>query len=157
MRTPGVAERAPVAVFLDEGRESAAGHLVPGAEKLGHPVISTREFERPKAGVPPEERTRRELRVVRKPPQDALALPRARCAAQDRPGVAILAELRPAGPVEERLADSGLEAGDLLADGRLRVAQDVGRADEGPLLGHRAQGPQVPQLHIVECHKYKHK
>ena len=61
----------------------------------------------------------------------------------------------PAGPVEERLADGSLQAGDLLADGRLRVAQDVGRADEGPLLGHRAQCPQVPQLHVLEWHKHK--
>ena len=64
---------------------------------------------------------------------------------------------RPAGPVEERLADGSLQAGDLLADGRLRVAQDVGCADEGPLLGHRAQCPKVPQLHVLEWHKHKYR
>ena len=54
--------------------------------------------------------------------------------------------LGPTRPVEDGTADEGLESGDLLADGGLGVAEDVGRPAESALLGHRAQGLEVAYL-----------
>ena len=53
---------------------------------------------------------------------------------------------RPAGALEHRAAHESLEAGDLLADGRLGVAEDVGGPPEGPLLGYGAQCFEVSYL-----------
>jgi len=50
---------------------------------------------------------------------------------------------RTAGTLDELEADRALERGDLLRDGRLRVAQPLGRAREGALLGDGLQGGEV--------------
>ena len=62
----------------------------------------------------------------------------ARLGQRDRP--------RPAGPFDEPLADDSLERRDLLADGRLRVAEPVRGAAERPLLGDGLQRREVPEL-----------
>ena len=51
------------------------------------------------------------------------------------------------GPVEQRLAQLGLEAADLLRERRLRDVQPLGGAAEVPLLGHGDEVAQVPQFH----------
>ncbi len=48
--------------------------------------------------------------------------------------------------IEYRASDGCLKPGDLLADGRLRVAEDIGRTSEGPFLRDRAQGLKVAHL-----------
>ena len=53
---------------------------------------------------------------------------------------------RPAGPLDEPLADDPLERRDLLADRRLRVAESFGGAPERALLGDRPQRGEVAQL-----------
>ena len=55
----------------------------------------------------------------------------ARLGQRDRPG--------PAGTLDQLEADRALERCDLLRDGRLRVAEPLGRAREGALLGDRLQ------------------
>ena len=52
----------------------------------------------------------------------------------------------------ERTAPSSLEGGDLLADGRLRVAKGVSGPDEGSLLGDAPQCGQVSELQVLERH-----
>ena len=59
----------------------------------------------------------------------------ARLGQRDRP--------RPARPLDELETDRALERGDLLRDGRLRVAEPFGRAREGALLGNRLQCGEV--------------
>ena len=49
-------------------------------------------------------------------------------------------------PLEDRLAHDAFKPGDLLADGGLGQAQEVGCADEGTLLGYRTQGHQVSEI-----------
>ena len=63
-----------------------------------------------------------------------------------RPASVIATGPRAAGPLDELLADDPLERGDLLADGRLRVAEPARRAAERALLRHRLQRGEVPQL-----------
>ena len=53
---------------------------------------------------------------------------------------------RTAGPLDERLADDLLERRDLLADGRLRVAEPIGRATERSLPRDRVEGGEVAHL-----------
>ena len=53
---------------------------------------------------------------------------------------------RAAGPLDERLADDLLERRDLLADGRLRVAEPLGGAAERSLARNRAERGEVAQL-----------
>ena len=48
-----------------------------------------------------------------------------------------------AGAIEDRRTDGHLEGRDLLADGRLGVAEDVGRSAEGALVGHGHERLQV--------------
>ena len=50
---------------------------------------------------------------------------------------------RPARAVEQRAADEPLEGGDLLADGRLGVAEADGGLAERALGGHRVEGDEV--------------
>ena len=50
-------------------------------------------------------------------------------------------------PVEQRLAELGLEAPDLLRQRRLGDVQPLGGAAEVPLLGHGDEVAQVPELH----------
>ncbi len=73
--------------------------------------------------------------------------------AQDRPGVP--QEIRTGGrqgdasarPFEQGDADLHLEVADLLAQRRLRHAQDVGRRGEAEVLGDRHEITEVAQLH----------
>ena len=51
---------------------------------------------------------------------------------------------RPAGPLDELLPDDALERLDLLAHGRLGVAELLGGAPERALLGHRLKGREMP-------------
>ena len=53
---------------------------------------------------------------------------------------------RAAGTVDEPLADVALELRDLLADGRLRVAELAGRAAEGPRAADGLEGREMPQF-----------
>ena len=53
---------------------------------------------------------------------------------------------RPARALDQLEADGALERGDLLRDGRLRVAEALGRAREGALLGDGLQRGQVARL-----------
>ncbi len=57
---------------------------------------------------------------------------------------------RPAGALDELETDRALERGDLLGDGRLRVAEALGRAREGVLLRDGLQSGQVPRLDADE-------
>jgi hypothetical protein len=57
-----------------------------------------------------------------------------------------------AGPVEQRAADEPLEDGDLLADGRLGVAESRCRLAERALGRHRVEGDQVLELEVAELH-----
>ena len=51
------------------------------------------------------------------------------------------------GPVQQRLAELGLEAADLLRERRLRDVQALGGAAEVPLLGDGDEVAQVSELH----------
>src|SRR5688572_12978354 len=73
---------------------------MPGPEKLRHAIIGTRDFERTKTRVPPEERAGCEFRIVRKTLDHFRAFALAGGAADDRPCVSVLAEFRAAGPIE---------------------------------------------------------
>ena len=53
------------------------------------------------------------------------------------------------GAVEQRLAELGLEAADLLRERRLRDVQPLGGAAEVPLLGDGDEVAQVPELHVT--------
>ena len=53
---------------------------------------------------------------------------------------------RPAGPLDELLADDPLERRDLLADRGLRVAEPLCGPAEGALRRDRLQGREVPQF-----------
>ena len=53
---------------------------------------------------------------------------------------------RPAGPLDELLPDDALERLDLLAHGRLGVAELLGGTPERALLGHRLKGREMPQF-----------
>ena len=48
-------------------------------------------------------------------------------------------------------ADDPLEAGDLLADRRLRVAEPPGRTVERPLVGNRLERGEMPKLEAKPC------
>jgi hypothetical protein len=50
-------------------------------------------------------------------------------------------------PVEQRLAELGLQAADLLADGGLRDQQALGGAGEVALVGDRDEVLKLPQFH----------
>ena len=60
-------------------------------------------------------------------------------------------------PVEEWLSDGALKAGNLLADGGLRVAQGISGPDERALVGDGAQGREVSDFDVLNAHKHKHK
>ena len=53
---------------------------------------------------------------------------------------------RPAGTLDQALADDALEGRDLLADRRLGVAELLGRAAEAALRRNRLEGGQMPQF-----------
>ena len=74
----------------------------------------------------------------------------------DAPGGGQLHRARAAGAIEHRLAEGALEAGDLLADRRLREAQLRRRPPERALLGDRPQGEQVADLHIAQGRHIHH-
>ena len=57
---------------------------------------------------------------------------------------------RAARPLDELEADRALERRDLLGDGRLRIAEALGRAGEGALLGDGLQGGEVARLDADE-------
>ena len=65
---------------------------------------------------------------------------------QDPTGLGQRHRPRPSGPLDEALADDPLERRDLLADGRLRVAEPAGGAPEGVLRSERLQRRQMAHL-----------
>ena len=67
-------------------------------------------------------------------------------AEQEEPGLGRLDAPRAAGPVEELLSDDPLELRDLLADGRLRVAELARGAAERAGAGDRFQSGEMPQI-----------
>ena len=71
------------------------------------------------------------------------------CLSSSRPAGVSVTGFGPPGRSKSEHPDRPLESRDLLADGGLREAEDVGRPDEGALLGHGPQGGQVSDLHIV--------
>ena len=69
---------------------------------------------------------------------------------QHPPGGCDLDRAGSTGAVEHGLADHPLEGADLLADGRLREAQALGRPPERALAGHGPQGDEVPDLDVPD-------
>ena len=61
---------------------------------MRHIIGATADRQRLEANVPPEERARREFRIVRKTPQHNRPLPLARQAREDRPRIAVLTNFR---------------------------------------------------------------
>ena len=58
------------------------------------------------------------------------------------------------GPVQQRLAELGLEAADLLGEGRLRDVQALGGAAEVPFLGDGDEVAQLSQIHAATYIEY---
>ena len=71
---------------------------------------------------------------------------RVRVAEQQEPGLGRLHAARAAGAVEEPLPDDPLELRDLLADGRLGVAELARSAAEGAGACDRFQGREMAQI-----------
>ena len=67
-------------------------------------------------------------------------------AEQEHPCLGERDRARTAGPLDERLADDALERRDLLADGRLGVAEPLGRATERPFARDCVEGGEVAHL-----------
>ena len=84
----------------------------------------------------------REIRVSGR----QLAEDRPCVAQQDQPRLGRLDAVPAAAAVDEPLADDALERGDLLADRRLRVAELVGGAVEGGLVGDSQKRREMPEL-----------
>ena len=62
-----------------------------------------------------------------------------------------------AGPVEHLLADGALQRSDLLADGRLGVAQPFGSPRERALAGHRIECQEVSEIEVTpRRHEHQH-
>src|SRR3954454_24382724 len=118
-------------------------HLGPARAELADHArknARARRLERPDADPPGlagdelieigAQRAEAREQAVRVPQHDL-----ARLGQRDRPGTAR--------PLDQLEADRALERGDLLRDGRLRIAQSLGRAREGALLGDGLQGGEV--------------
>ncbi len=132
---PDVAAWMGVQQPADDDRQDQGGHALEGADV--DPAVARLEAV---DGVGQRLRSPQQLATVG---QDHLAQRR------DPDG------FRPAGPVEDRAADSLLERRDLLAHRRLGVAEPGRRLAERSFLGDHGHGPQVPQFDVR--HEAEHK
>ena len=98
-----------------------------------------------RADVELDPAVRPELRLGR----GETGLDRAHVHEQPFPGVGERKRLRHARAVDELGSDDAFERGELLADGRLRVAEAACRAVERRLLGEREQRSQMAELDSV--------
>ena len=93
-----------------------------------------------RTGLARRERSQVGLRGL-EPGDDRLGVPE-----QDPAGLGERHRPRPSGPLDEALADDPLERRDLLADGRLGVAELLGGAAEAALARKCLERGQMPQL-----------
>ena len=73
-------------------------------------------------------------------------LDRVRVAQQDLPRLGEGDRSRPSRAFDETEPDDALQGGDLLGDGRLRVAQPLGGAPERALVGDRLERDEMPEV-----------